>query len=305
MLHKLKLLSRSKEVVLNDESLKNLESTLKRADLVKFAKSKPKFEIVRLDKQIIAQEIDLVKAGLPAATEIELEQTLEYQKRLQKKQQQKRIKWGLSAFLGLSLLIFLSSGFYFGFTTVKDTLLRHPSKLLLEGKWVSSEYGAPGISLETPEVLGREFEDSLQINTTGVSVKKFRYDNGSVPLKIVVKSSKMATENPKAQGENNIDLFQVSEDELTLLEKEGASNILPFDNKFTTPNGQEGMKTHGTANYRFGNKKTSDAEFIILGFSAQALLQQLIMVWDANDPYAVEISKRILNSVELIKLNQN
>jgi len=29
------------------------------------------------------------------------------------------------------------------------------------------------------------------------------------------------------------------------------------------------------------------------------------MIWDANDPYAVEISKRILNSVELIKLNQN
>ena len=175
----------------------------------------------------------------------------------------------------------------------------------MEGKWVSSEYGAPGISLETPEVLGREFKDSLQINTTGVSVKKFRFDNGSVPLKIVVKSSKMATESPKAQGENTIDLFRVSENELTLLEKEGASNMFPKNDQFTTPNGQEGMKTHGTANYRFGSKKTSDAEFIILGFSTQALLQQLIMIWDANDPYAVEISKRILNSVELIKLNQN
>ena len=52
----------------------------------------------------------------------------------------------------------------------------------MEGKWVSSEYGAPGISLETPEVLGREFEDSLQTNTAGVSVKKFRFDNGVVPL---------------------------------------------------------------------------------------------------------------------------
>merc|ERR1711871_448329 len=65
LLNELKLLSRSKEILLNDETLKNLELTLKRADLVKFAKSKPEFEIIRLDKQIIAQEIDLVKAGLP------------------------------------------------------------------------------------------------------------------------------------------------------------------------------------------------------------------------------------------------
>ena len=93
----------------------------------------------------------------------------------------------------------------------------------------------PGISLETPEVLGREFKDSLQINTTGVSVKKFRFDNGSVPLKIVVKSSKMATESPKAQGENTIDLFRVSENELTLLEKEGASKYVPEKRSIYNP----------------------------------------------------------------------
>lgn len=305
LLNKLKKLSQSKEVLLNDETLKNLELTLKRADLVKFAKSKPKFEIVRLDKQIIAQEIDHVKAGLPAPTEIELEQTLEYQKKLLKKEQQKRIKWGLGVFFGMFLLMFLVSGLYFGFATVKDTVLRHPSKLLMNGKWVSSEYGTPGIRLETPGVLGREFEDSLRINTSGFSVKKFSFDNGSAPLKIVVKSSKMGTESPKSQDEKTIDLFQVSENELMLLEKEGASNMFPKNDPFITPGGQEGMKTYGTASYRFGSKKTSDAEFIILGFSTQALLQQLIMIWDANDPYAVEISKRILDSVELIKLNQN
>jgi hypothetical protein len=65
------------------------------------------------------------------------------------------------------------------------------------------------------------------------------------------------------------------------------------------------MKTYGTANYVFEGDKTTDAEFIILGFSAQDLLQQLIIIWDANDPYAVKISKRILNSVELVKLNKN
>ena len=44
-----------------------------------------------------------------------------------------------------------------GFTKVKDTVLRNPSKLLLEKTpWVTSEYGAPGITLSTPEVLERQ-----------------------------------------------------------------------------------------------------------------------------------------------------
>ena len=305
LLEKLKGLSRSKAIVLHDETLKNLELTLKRADLVKFAKSNPEFEIIRLDKQIITREIGLVRAGLPAPTEVELEQTVEYQKQLHKKKQQKRIKWGLGVFLGALILGFLCAGLYFGFTTVKDTILRHPSKLLMEGRWISSEYGAPGISLETPKVLSREFEDSLQKNSPNLSVKKFLFDNDKVPLEILVKSSKKTTESSGAQDQNGVDLMQIAEDELTRLENQGASNMLPKNDVFLTPSGQEGMKTHGTANYVFEGDKTTDAEFIILGFSAQDLLQQLIIIWDANDPYAVKISKRILNSVELVKLNKN
>ena len=305
LLEKLKGLSRSKAIVLHDETLKNLELTLKRADLVKFAKSNPEFEIIRLDKQIIAREIGLVRAGLPAPTEVELEQTVEYQKQLYKKKQQKRIKWGLGVFLGALILGFSCAGLYFGFTTVKDTILRHPSKLLMEGRWISSEYGAPGIRLETPKVLSREFEDSLQKNSPNLSVKKFLFDNDKVPLEILVKSSKKTTESSGAQDQNGVDLMQIAEDELTRLENQGASNMLPKNDVFLTPSGQEGMKTYGTANYVFEGDKTTDAEFIILGFSAQDLLQQLIIIWDANDPYAVKISKRILNSVELVKLNKN
>ena len=45
----------------------------------------------------------------------------------------------------------------------------------------------------------------------------------------------------------------------------------------------------------------SEAKFTILGFSNESLLQQLIIVWDANDRYASQISQRILGSVELLK----
>ena len=78
----------------------------------------------------------------------------------------------------------------------------------------------------------------------------------------------------------------------------GASNILPKNEEFTTPKGQKGLKTYGNANFIF-NDKLSNAEFVILGFSAKVFLQQLILIWDPEDPYATQISERILSSVEL------
>ena len=61
------------KIDISDETLKNIELTLKRADLVKFAKATPGFEIIRMDKQVVAQEIDSVKTGLPEPTDEELE----------------------------------------------------------------------------------------------------------------------------------------------------------------------------------------------------------------------------------------
>ncbi len=65
----------------------------------------------------------------------------------------------MSAFLLLGILIAAFVGFsiVYGFNSVKDTVLRNPSKLLLETEdWVTSEYGAPGIIVETPKVLERQ-----------------------------------------------------------------------------------------------------------------------------------------------------
>ena len=132
----------------------------------------------------------------------------------------------------------------------------------------------------------------------------FNADN--VPLKIIVKSSK--TESSGAnEGEQrgSIDLIEIAENELNALEADGASNILTKTEQFITPNGQEGLKTFGPMNYRFNSaEETISAEFIILGFSTDSLLQQLIIIWDKEDAYADEISNRIIASVELIKLNQ-
>lgn len=300
-------LKESKQFTFGNETLKNIESTLKRADLVKFAKSEPEFEIIRSDKNLINNEIDQIKKGLPEPTEEELKKTQEYQQELQKKRKQKRIKIVGLSFAGLLFLTFVGCSIYFGFTRVKDTLLRHPSKLLLETeKWVTSEYGAPGIYVDTPKVLGRITQDSLIQSTSNITTKVFGYSENDIPLKIILKSSKLKTTNDGNSPSPNepVDLIEVAEKELAELEKLGASNMLPKNEQFITPNGQEGLKTSGRANFPFEGTDAVDAEFVILGFSNTDLLQQIILIWDLDDQYVAQIAERILNSVELIKSTQ-
>lgn len=306
LLLKLNDLNKSNKISLDEESIKNIEATLKRADLVKFAKSKPNIEMVRMDKKAILNEIESVKSGLPEPTKEEIENTIEYKLALQKKRKQKRLKQVLFGIIASALIILVSSSFFYGFNNVKDTVLRNPSMLLLKKDWVSSEYGAPGIIIETPAPLSRKNFDSISNNSNDLKSKVFYYNADNVPLKIIVKSSK--TESSGAnEGEQrgSIDLIEIAENELNALEADGASNILTKTEQFITPNGQEGLKTFGPMNYRFNSaEETISAEFIILGFSTDSLLQQLIIIWDKEDAYADEISNRIIASVELIKLNQ-
>lgn len=306
LLLKLNDLNKSNKISLDEESIKNIEATLKRADLVKFAKSKPSIEMVRMDKKAILNEIESVKSGLPEPTKEEIENTIEYKLALQKKRKQKRLKQVLFGTIASALIMLVSSIFFYGFNNVKDTVLRNPSMLLLKKDWVSSEYGAPGIIIETPVPLSRKNFDSISNNSNDLKSKIFYYNGEDVPLKIMVKSSKTKSSGAsEGKQSGSIDLIEIAENELNALEADGASNILTKTEQFITPNGQEGLKTFGPMNYRFNSaEETISAEFIILGFSTDSLMQQLIIIWDKEDAYADEISNRIIASVELIKLNQ-
>jgi hypothetical protein len=304
LLHNLKKIRDSEKIDISDKTLKNIELTLKRADLVKFAKATPGFEIIRMDKQVVAQEIDSVKTGLPEPTDEELEKTLEYQALMLKKKKRKRIKRLSLSTAALVILIFLATGSYFGFKAVIDTVMFNPSKLLLEKKWIYSEYGAPGISLETPVVLERDSDDGVQ-NNPALKTKVFSLKQKNIPLRIIVKSSKIKSkEDIKEPDEAAQELLKIAESELTYLGEQGAMNMIPKNEQFITDNGQQGLKTFGKTNFIFKDNLVVDAEFVILGFSAKNLVQQLILVWDSQNDYAVKMSDRILSSVELVKLNQ-
>ena len=306
LVFRLKTLQAANQISLGANTIRNIETILKRADLVKFAKSKPDFELAKLDKGTIGLEIKQVKEGLPEPTEEELLQDLEYREALEGKQKRKKQKQIVAGAVGVFVVAITFFIVQSGFTNVKDTVLRNPSKLLLEKThWVKSEYGAPGITLSTPNVLERQTIKVSEEMKDKVQLVAFACAGKDTPIDVFVTSSKYASETGKDGKEKEvpIDVLESTEAVLNRFEKEGAKNIISRNEQFITPNGQEGVKTFGTAEFIINDTLTKGA-YVVLGFSTPNLLQQVILIWKEDDVYADQIIARILNSIELITLTE-
>ena len=306
LVFRLKTLQAANQISLGANTIRNIETILKRADLVKFAKSKPDFELAKLDKGTIGLEIKQVKEGLPEPTEEELLQDLAYREALEGKQKRKKQKQIVAGAVGVFVVAITFFIVQSGFTNVKDTVLRNPSKLLLEKThWVKSEYGAPGITLSTPNVLERQTIKVSEEMKDKVQLVAFACAGKDTPIDVFVTSSKYASVTGKDGKEKEvpIDVLESTEAVLNRFEKEGAKNIISRNEQFITPNGQEGVKTFGTAEFIINDTLTKGV-YIVLGFSTPNLLQQVILIWKEDDVYADQIIERILNSIELITLTE-
>ena len=292
---RLNLMKDGNQFDLSNETIKNIESILKRADLVKFAKSTPDVELAKMDRSTIDVEIDHVREVLPEPTEEE--KLLDEQYRQAQERKKKRLKVVLTASIVLALLIVTYAGFgiKYGFTYVNDTLLGHDGKELLEGTWVTSDYGFPPVTISTPEVLKRteiplpnELNDKVK-NTT------FAFEKQEV-LTVLVSTSTVL------QPQDSLDISQAIEGSLKILEQRGAKNIITTSDKFTTPNGSEGLKTLGTMDIpiREGSDKKVKVDYNIFTFSGNnKVLQKIIMIWRQDDEYLEKIVERMENSIEL------
>ena len=112
-------------------------------------------------------------------------------------------------------------------------------------------------------------------------------------------------EENQQEGEekNKIDLNQVADDNIKILESKGVENIIVKQEQFITPNGAAGLKTYGTAKFPIADK-LENGNYVLLGFTSENVLLTLTITWKDKDVYADQIVERILNSIELIKLEE-
>nr|WP_235420523.1 hypothetical protein [Jejuia pallidilutea] len=295
LVNKLRLLKDGNQIDLSADTIKNLESILRRADLVKFAKSAPDVALAELDRKTIDAEIDHVKEVLPEPTEEEKLLDEQYRKEQERKKQRKKV-W-LTVGISIFLLLITITGFSikYGFNYVKDTIIGHESKALLEGEWITSQYGVPPITISTPIVLKRMPAPIPEEAKQQVDMTMFGYGSLLEGFHVYVITTKV-----KNLGENKIELEQIAEQSIKMIEQQGVENMLVKNEKFATPNGAEGLKVHGSGDFpTLIEGKKQKGEYTILLFNSGNIFQQIVITTEEDDVYADKIEERILNSIEL------
>ena len=299
----LRAASVKKKMTLSQDIIENLERVLKQADLVKFAKSKPlDFEIAE-DRNKIQKVIVTLDKSIPVELELDQEEFLlnEAQKQKQialqvRKQKVKRIQTAIASVV--FLVTFITAYFIAtrGFDFVKDNVLGHPTKELLEGEWVKSEYGNPGIIIETPKVLKRvDLTKSLPKNGMALIKEMQSFTYGSIVDRFYVMVSTL-----KYKAETQIDLAKSMDGALQSLEAQGAQNMIVKQEEFETPEGVKGIKAYGTfSQLDSQNKTTARMYYEALLFSQEGGLQQILIFHEEGDSYGNEIAEKVLNTVEL------
>jgi hypothetical protein len=300
----LKRAAKQKKLKLSNETVVNLEKVLKQADLVKFAKSKPLDFEIEEDKKRIANSIVIIHNSIPVIVEKtnELDLWNEEQKektRLNQLRKERNKKRALIATVALGLLVFVFGFFVItkGFAWTKDKILGNETRELFEGEWIYSEYGNPGIKLETPKVLQRlEVKKSklfkeMQLFNYGSLADDFYVGLGTFKFKSI-------PNNNENDEQTKVDLDKAIEEAIALLEKEGASNIFVKSEDYDTQNGVTGKKAYGTLIAK-GGGDSHRMYYEILFFSQDDGLQKIMIAYKENDQFGKDITERILNSVEL------
>lgn len=302
----LKNASKKKKMKLSQETIDSLFVVLKQADLVKFAKSKPlDFEIAE-DKKKIEKTILTLDNAIPEAVEDEgdILNEAQRQKLIKEKLRKKKVTRIVVSIIVVFVVLFGTAIFFIatkGLDFVKDNLFGHPTKELVEGEWVTSEYGNPGIRIETPKVLKRiDAKKNLPKEAFAVIKDMQTFSYGSL-----MSGFSVAVSTLQYKQEMKVDLKTAIEGTLQIYESQGAKNIISDQGEFSTPEGISGAKGYGTFTILNPiDKKSYDMYFEIIVFSQNGGLQQINIVQQQNDQYAKEISERIMKSIELKKADK-
>jgi hypothetical protein len=305
LIQAIRLASTKKKMTLTPETVENLERVLRQADLVKFAKSKPlDFEITddrnKIQKVILTLD-NAIPTEVPAEEEDQLLNEAQKQKQIKIQLRKKRNKRIAITVGTVAFLLIATTTFFIatkGFTYVKDNVIGHPSKELLEGEWVKSAYGNPAVLIETPKVLKRMDTQKVLPKEAMALIKEMQlFAYGSMIDNFYVAVSTSKFKNPV-----ELDLAKTLEGTLKVIEAQGGQNIIVKQEDFQTNAGIQGLKGYGTMTVLNPVSKTSTkAYYEILLFKQDQGLQQIMILHQEGDTYANDITARILNSVELQK----
>jgi hypothetical protein len=310
LITQLELLRDSGKLPISKEAIVKLNKVLQTSDLVKFAKSQPDEGTAKVDRDTIENMLRETKQAIPEPTEEELLLNEEYRLEQLRKKKQKKIIYASITGVSIILLAVMGLGIKYGFSELKDEVFGHPTKELLEGKWIRSAYGDPAIVITTPIVLKRISNEQLEAMNT----QSFAYGSMTSNFALILNTSQIpesaqaSMSSDSEEGDDteakNIDLEQVNEMTLQRLTQEGATNLIVKQEEYSG-NGLTGMKAFGSLNVENPlTSRTVVSNYEIITFQQENSLQQIIVFYQQGDNYAEEIVKKVLDSAELKKTEE-
>ncbi|TRW22736.1 hypothetical protein FMM05_15880 [Flavobacterium zepuense] len=288
-----------RKMSLRPETFEQLEQVLRNADLVKFAKSRPmEFEIAE-DRSRIEKTIVVIDRSIPVEKEDDEIHTKMWEEAQRKKKEKKRRNQIIGA---VAFVISFIVGWLVVDAIMNDSgIFGTPTKELLEGEWVKSEYGNPGIIIETPKVLKRADAEKTTPKDAMAFIKDINsFVYGELFGDIYITVGTTIFKEPK-----DIDLNLIVEGLSKTWETQGARNILLKTEEFSTHGGIQGIRSFGTMTMQHAiTKKPVRAYYEMYLFKQQQGLQQVLVLYKDGDEYAPQILERIKNSIELRNQNQ-
>ena len=294
LITKLEMLRDSGSLKLDDTSITQFQKVLETADLVKFAKTVPDGNVIKQDRELAEQLVNKTHEAIPEPEETEADEEARLEILL-KKRRRKKIVYAVAASLAFLIAMGSAMVYFYGFRNVRDTVLLHPTKLMLDKNWIGSDYGYPSIYVETPEVLLRTDQPwpaEIQSQVHGSQV--FRLGELGDPFYVNLRVTTF-------KKDSEIDGSVAMDNAIKMLEDAGVQNMLVKEEDFTSVTGVKGLKLYGTLGVPFKDGKSRKMQYAMYSFTHEGGLQQLLMVYDQDDLYATEVAERIIGSVDFKK----
>lgn len=285
-----------RKMSLTQDTFEQLERVLRTADMVKFAKSRPMdFEIAN-DRTSIEKTIVVIDRSIPEEKEEDDLHTRAWEEAQRKKKQKRRRRIILTSSIVGGILVIGGLVGFFGMDYLRENYIGYSTKDLLEGQWVKSEYGDPGIMIETPKVLKRQDATKFLPPNTMALIKDmnmFMYGSLFDDFYVVLSTTKY-------KKETQVDLNAAVDGYVKIWETQGAKNILLKTETFKTPKGLEGIRSYGTMTIPHGiTKQPIRCYYELFFFKQNGGLQQVVILHREGDEYAPQILEKVKNSIEL------
>jgi cytoskeletal protein RodZ len=260
----------AKGVSITDKTKARLAALLQKADLIKFAGQSGDAITAKDDLGVANDIIYNIHQVLPPPSEEELLLDVEYRRKQDRKRKIKTI--GLYAG-GILLAIVIAVAAWIavvGMDDFKDQLFGNQLREYYEGERYTSSYGAPEITITTPEILVREtnLQATEQFKAATKEIDAFKLNDLDDDLFVVLATYQV--NSTVVNDEKPIPREMFTEPVYQSLEEQGATNILMLDEPVEL-NGIDGMKLEGTFEYS-GDQYDYEAYLYANGAAIQQVL---------------------------------